>query len=292
MARKLRPDEREAQNRQLPATVKRNLGGKTLATARADLARTPLGSPPVDYDVRSVYDVRPVAAFDFNVISSQSSSGPGSQLFVEMIVPDGLVAVFRAADMWFEPIPPSIGALRSNYVYSLALNRSDYPNNFGFMGIAIDDEKFFMLADEGNSIGFNFYGLFNSTTAYVRFRGTFQLKSEVPLPFEIANPTHRATLKPRPGVAPVRVSPPPPTPPPPTTAAPTAPPLMPTSDTRSVPSSAARSAPPFEVRWSRILVRGVSTWVAAKPKGGGFVLLKPQELDLYAEFLAQLPKPR
>lgn len=299
MARKLRSDEREAVNRQLPATVKRNLGGKTLARSRRDLARTPLGSPPVDYDVRSVYDVRPVAAFDFNIESSQPVSASNTDATVEMVVPDGFVAVLREADIWIEPAPPSPGGLKSNYTYKLRLNHADFSYNGPVsMGTDVQSEKFFMLANEGNTIGFLVHPRgpgadLDQTIVYARFRGTFQLKGEIPLPFEIANPTHRTVNKPRAGVLPVRVSPAPPAPPIPTTAAPPVPPIPPANFAPPAPTAARRAiqTPPFEIKFANMLNRGVQTWTPVRAKGGGYIPLTDAERVTYADFIATLRHP-
>ncbi len=138
MARKLRTDEFEARQRQLPATQKRFLGGSSMNHARESLSQTPLGAPQVDYDVRSVYDVRPVGAWDFNILGSRqfTSIGNNSRL-IEMTVPDGLIAVLRTIDIWMEPIP--LGAAKTAYTWSLSLNSGDVPWNQSIpFGIAVD----------------------------------------------------------------------------------------------------------------------------------------------------------
>lgn len=293
MARKLRSDEREAVNRQLPASKKRNLGGKSLMVSREDLARTPLGAPPVDYDVRSVYDVRPIAAFDFNICNQKTFDSLTPKL-IEMTVPPGFVCVLRKIDLWFEPNP--IGSLRSNYNWSLALNGANVNYNENvFFGVAVDDEDVFLLADENNRVGVRFSGTtvanLETIVGFVRFYGTFQLKTEVPLPFEIANPMARGGRGIRPGQLPVReISREP------TAQQPTKIPLVQSSipDKQVAPMLQPLVArqeilkPPFEIRLSRNLVRGVQTIVPVKPKGGGFILLTPQELTTYADFIATL----
>lgn len=300
MARKLRPDEREAQNRQLPATVKVNLGGKTLATARADLARTPLGAPPVDYDVRSVYDVRPVGAFDFNICEQQAFDTTTGNLTVEMTVPEGLVAVLREIDVWFEPNPS--GPLRSDYNWSLVLNGGDVNYNTNvFFGVGINNQKVFLLANENNRIGVRFgassLDTFANVVGFVQFHGTFQLKSNVPLPFEIANPVGRARFGERPGVPPKReILSLPKAPQTQTAPGPApAPTVLRTAAQRTPEPPApmpvkAMAVPPFKVLLSKNLVRGVQTLVPVKPQGGGFILLTDAEKAQYADYIATLKR--
>ncbi len=212
-------------------------------------------------------------------------------------MPQGFVCVLRQLDIWFEPNP--VGALRSDYTWSLMLNGANvnYNENIPF-GVGVDGEKVFLLANEFNRVGVRFGSTpasdLDNIVGFVRFYGTFQLKTEVPLPFEIANPSGR--LRPalaKPGVPPVRELPREPTAQkspivtpsiPIKPAAPVQPQVMPAP----VMTQKQILKPPFQVRLSRNLVKGVQTWVPVKPKGGGFVLLTPQEQSMYAEFIATL----
>lgn len=294
MARKLRPDEFEARQRQLPATNKRNLGGRSLGKSREDLSRTPLGSPPVDYDVRSVYDVRPVAAFDFNIANSLQFDSLGTARIVEMTVPEGLICVLREIDLWFEPIP--VGSVKSDFSWSLTLNGGDVPYNLlNPFGIAVDKEKVFLLADEFNRVGVRFtaatVGSLVSIFGFVRFHGTFQLKTTVPLPFEIANPTGRQISRPR--GQPVTL--PSPSPAAQRTSQENTPTAIPQEmqvvaplppATPAIPPGTVR--PPFDIRLANMLVRGVPSKVPVKAKAGGFVPLTDQERAQYADYIATL----
>jgi hypothetical protein len=256
MARKLRPDEFEARQRQLPASLKLNIGGKSLKRSRDDLARTPLGSPPVDYDVRSVYDVRPVGAFDFNIAASDVlGAGEGATsnvLTAEMTVPDGLVAVLRNFDIWFEPNPA--GADKSDFKWSLQLNGADFPYNGSIpFGVVVDRETVFMLANEFNRIGIRVTAtagaifVTGSPVLWVRFYGTFQIKGSIPLPFEIANPASGRVLGPR---GPVRSPPVLPDPPPKPTG-PALPAALVQQESRAT-TIIDPNVPPYPVQW-RIL---------------------------------------
>lgn len=185
----MRRDEFEGRNRQRPADLDQSRLYQRSNTSREEMQRTPLGTPPDCYDVRSVYDTRPLNAYDFNIAGSVSLPYPVG--IVEMTVPEGAVCVLRELSIWFEPAPP--GSERSDNVASLLLNGADYPYN-NAIPIGDDSGRFpvFMLADEFNRVGVrvNLTNPYPSTpgTAWVLFYGQFLLKSGRPLPTEIANP--------------------------------------------------------------------------------------------------------
>lgn len=241
MARKLRADEFEARQRQLPASHKRYMGGGSLAKSRTDLSRTPLGSPPVCADVRSVFDVRPINAFDFAISKTDGVQSDTISTFAtcEMIVPDGFVAVLRSLD-----IDLTTGVPVGDYHYDLMLNGSVFGYNERiYFGNAKDDCKHYMIADEFNRIGARVVITPPITTddAFLRvtFRGTFLLKTEQPAHLEIANPTENCrpvqTLR----------KPPPPPPPIPVFVAPSPAPIAPIAP----PKVAQVAKPPFPVSW-------------------------------------------
>lgn len=69
-----RGQEFEDRNRQLPGdTGSPVYAGGSIEKVRAELAKTVLGSPPQDCDVRSTFDSRPVNAYDFNLINHQNT---------------------------------------------------------------------------------------------------------------------------------------------------------------------------------------------------------------------------
>lgn len=64
---------------QLPADpgTTRYPGSRNLKTADDAFQKTPLGAPPANCDVRSVYDARPVNGLDFNIaVQVIESIGP------------------------------------------------------------------------------------------------------------------------------------------------------------------------------------------------------------------------
>lgn len=275
MARKLRPDEREAQNRQLPATVKLNIGGKSLKGSRDDLSRTPLGSPPVDYDVRSIFDVRPVGGFDFNISTFDTINEGITPYLVEMTVPEGFVAVLRDIDVWFEPAPAGLD--KSDFTWTLMLNGAAYNYNVDIpFGTAVDRELVFMLADEFNRIGVRVVstgGSYGTERAYARFHGTFLPKTARPLPFEIANPTRQKQDR--------RVAPP-----------------VPKKEVSAprviapavIPATPAVERPPFPISWRAArgaFTRGASTSATTGPQAIPMQNDRGQRRDLTREEIAR-----
>lgn len=246
---KYRHGEFEARNRQLPADLDQTVAYNANARARSDFNATPIGTPPVCYDVRSVFDSRPVNAYDFHITTSETFDSADTSIRVEMTVPEGYAAILRGLEVWFEPASP--GALRSDVELTLQLNGGDYPNNRVFIGAATDDLiPMFMLADEFNRIGafMTFPAPASSVNVYVHFYGNFVLKSERALPFEVANPSNDPLCKPAPHVR----APTPRTAPPmfapqliaPHVLTPTSQPPLPTPT-----HSAPLTVPPFAMNW-------------------------------------------
>src|SRR6185436_19569151 len=113
--------------RQLPADPRTVAPGVVPGT----LDRVPLGTPAIDYDVRSVFDVRPVNAFDFTFSQTAQPYDLGEQggkwLFT-FEVPVGFVAVVR----WYQFF--SVSATGSStevndWLASLLRNAVDFPYN-------------------------------------------------------------------------------------------------------------------------------------------------------------------
>jgi hypothetical protein len=214
----------EARQRQLPADRHaRQAKMSAMAKARTDQENTPLGSPPKPVDVRSVYDTRPINAFDFNISASASvnSVSPSATLFFS--VPQGFICVLRNFDIWFEPNP--VASDRSAFQWSLQLNGGDFPYNLNVpFGIAVDRETCFMIANEFNTVGLRITlgtaAEFADGTIFGRFYGNFLLKSGLPSALEIGN------------LVPTAAQPPPKMPRPPPTAPPPAPAPTPASQLR------------------------------------------------------------
>lgn len=250
MGDKYRRGEFEARNRQLPADLDQTIAYNANARARADFDVTPVGTPPVCYDVRSVFDSRPINAFDFHITGFGAIASTDHSVVVEMTVPEGYCAILRGIEIWFEPTP--LGVNRSDVFFSLQLNGGNYPYNSLPIGPGTTDLlPMFMLADEFNRIGalITFSNFSADAGCYVHFYGNFLLKTERALPFEVANPSADPACKP-PTAARRAVQRPPVVPSVPilTAPPPVAPRPLPTP-TAPVPPSAVRSTPDFAVNW-------------------------------------------
>lgn len=216
MTSRLRGDEFEGRNRQLPANLDQSRLYGLSEKSRQALNQTPLGTPPDCYDVRSVYDSRPVNATDFNIIGSFNFVGEGAvTTIIDMEVPEGYIGVLRQVHVWFEPV---YGQNRSDVSASFTLNGADVPYNQNlFVGGDTDDLETFILGNEFNRLGLRITlndGLLpdDDFMCYVKFYGNFLLKSNRPLPAEIANPSMDAKCTnaptPTPIKAPVQFAPP------------------------------------------------------------------------------------
>ncbi len=85
----------DEQHSQLTANTHSIASDIAIATDSGDQADVaPLGTPPKGYDVRAVYDSRPVQGYDFNIAVSTALGETNP--FVSMTVPNGYIAVLRA----------------------------------------------------------------------------------------------------------------------------------------------------------------------------------------------------
>lgn len=183
---------REHGDTQLPAEP-RSVGASDMrqaSAARTAMAGAPLGSPPTDYDVRSVYDSRPVSAFDFNIVVSMAVSGgcvTATPAF--FTVPQGYVAVLREVETWVDP--PVAMSLRADVTVSLQINGSDVPYNVAIPvgNGTLENIKCFAIADEYQQMGVLFptFPTPGAYTLYAQLYGNFILKTGRPAQFEIAN---------------------------------------------------------------------------------------------------------
>lgn len=215
---RFRRGEFEARQRQLPADKRaRRAKGGAWQKARADQEATPLGAPPKPVDVRSVYDTRPINAFDFNIPATVATVSTATNVTAFFQVPEGFIAVLRNFDIWFEPNP--VGVNKSNFNWSLQLNGGDYPYNIAVpFGDAVDRETCFMIANEFNTVGIRIRavapGAFATGFAFVRFYGNFLLKSGLPALLEIGNLVPKSAIVPTSSPPPRQPEPsPPPSPP-------------------------------------------------------------------------------
>lgn len=224
-------DEFISRDPQLPAQGDIGASDMRQASDSRDAQQlAPLGSPPADYDVRSVYDSRPVSGGDFNVILTFPAGACITPAPVFFVVPQGYVAVLRELETWCEPILSL--TTRADITVSPQINLSDiqYNNNIPVGNGTLENIKLFAIADELQKVGVIF-PVFPATpgiTLYAQVYGNLLLKTGRPAQFEIANyagkghgpgmpqpsaPPQRLMM----GTAPVaspRPLPPPPPPPP------------------------------------------------------------------------------
>lgn len=153
------------------------------ADGRRDERNTSLGSPTMDYTVRSVYDSRPPSAKDFNQWFTSQSNNPNhvvndfSGLRNCFYVPAGWVAVLRRVSFRCDPTTEMTRTLQGNNAagawydaqLQVLINGSNRdPEVFlagsgtatsipaPFTGVPVrdgDDLEVFLIADEGQSIG-------------------------------------------------------------------------------------------------------------------------------------------
>ncbi len=174
--------EFEDRDTQLPADP-RPLGA---GVRPGQLSGVPLGTPDIDYDVRSIYDVRPVNGFDFtftqeaNIVATGEDSGVWTFNFT---VPTGLVAVVR----WYQWL--SI-ARNGGYSGALIRNGVNYPYNSD-VSLRTERMPVYMLVDEEQTFGVRVVGssLLGLGSASLTIHGNFLQKTGRAYPYEIANPT-------------------------------------------------------------------------------------------------------
>jgi hypothetical protein len=141
------------------------------------MARAPLGEPGVDVDVRSVYDARPIQAFDFNIVITGTIANTGPEGLANVVAPfpvqEGYVAVVRAYHHSTDPIFPAVA--RSDLLMTLQANGADVPFNIDIpVGAESQDlVKCFFIVDEGGLVGARF------NTALVLGGATFDVNVQV-----------------------------------------------------------------------------------------------------------------
>jgi hypothetical protein len=151
---------------------------------------TPPGEPPIDYDVRSTFDARPINGLDFNFTDHQPI-GSATAWTLSVTVPKGYIAVLRGIRHFLDPLPAALDST-NDVLATLLVNGVQIPSNQDIpVGIQSDSlVKFFYLIDELNTMGLLLTpsSIPLNTDAWVVFYGNLLSKTGRPLPFEIANP--------------------------------------------------------------------------------------------------------
>lgn len=247
--------------------------GQQVDSARTSYDNTPIGPIPFAFDVRAIFDSRPINAFDFNI--TQSTSGEiANPVQVSFTVPNGYVAVLKRVITFLEnPIPASV--LRSDVLLTLLLNQGVVPNNER-IPVGVDQDSLvncFLIADQGSVITARFtvsaaiLALLPTYTAH--FYGNLLQKTNIPAPFEIANPTNKAQGQPNLVAAPPAQ--------PPATFQPPAP---------TLPRTHGPQVPPFEIEWSYNIGQSPRVYFPMAKTGRSKRVLTTDEQYTYREYLA------
>ena len=234
--------EFEDRDSQLPADTRAVGAGVRPGT----LDRVPLGTPEMDFDVRSTYSVRPVNGFDFTFAASADSVSVGESEAIwtfTFTVPTGYVAVVR----WYEWFSDGGGLGIASYRASLLRNGVNFPYNSGvYIGPQGKHDRLYMLVDEEQTFGVRVEGisLDSQGTGYLNIGGNLILKTGRAYPYEIANPVgviRQSVLAPEP----LRMPPPPPREAPRVAPPPPPPPSQPQPAAAPTPVG----PPPFDLAW-------------------------------------------
>lgn len=192
------------------------------SAAVQQVARTGIGSPAIDFQVRSTFDSRPVNGRDFNIwVAAEKNSEIGHQDFDLTVfnrawqVPRGLVAVLRAVTILQVP-GNDLGTMFDGTVQILIDNVVKEPPTVRLgpsLGIPGGDTvlsqepipyhsgipvETFLIADENLFVGVDInptlLGFQPDYNALLRigFHGTFLQKTGVPAQFQIANKAGQA----------------------------------------------------------------------------------------------------
>lgn len=154
--------------------------------AVTSLYQTPLGEPPTEFDVRCVYDSRPVNGYDFNLSSAIVLSGSATSWAVTFNVPNGYRMVPREWQVIYDN-PPAIVA--ANSTVSLQQNGAGVPNNQGIIigsGTTLPIKSFY-VCEENTTFGITGFVSTGNVTGAVNVYGNLIAVSEVALPFAVAN---------------------------------------------------------------------------------------------------------
>lgn len=175
--------------------------GDQLRTQSAvdNMQSAPRGEPPKAFDVRAVYDSRPVQGFDFNITASDAV-GERTTFVLGFEVPSGYVCVLRRLHHSSTPTPVIVG--RSDIQVTLLVNNASVRYNQSIpVGVESDDiVECFVIADEFSQVQAQFDLTADvaaiNFTMYAQFYGQFLLKTGIPYQFEVANPTNKVFAAP------------------------------------------------------------------------------------------------
>jgi hypothetical protein len=180
---------------QLPPNDDPTAYDRSVGDAQRALAEAPMGEPFEPADVRSVYDVRPLNAYDFNVTLLSDATVVGGEgnapiVMTPFAVPVGYVAVVRKYHHSIDP-QPAVDA-RADVLLTIQANGSDLPFNVEIpVGLESDFVECFFIVDEGGSFGARYNVIVPGSVQiviYTHVYGNFLRKTGRSANLEIANP--------------------------------------------------------------------------------------------------------
>jgi hypothetical protein len=159
------------------------------------MGRAPLGDPPVDYDVRAVFDSRFPNCYDFNIAAtsgSQSVSAGGVSFTFALVAPAGYRAIPRE---WRVQIDNYYAGPTAGSTATILINQQALPFNTNIIigaGTGSIPIKTFFLVEEGQQFGL-LYSNANAGTGgpviiNINCYGNLIAVTDVQLPYADANP--------------------------------------------------------------------------------------------------------
>lgn len=249
--------------------------GQQAAAAQTALAQTPSGPVPLAFDVRAIYDSRPINAYDFNIAVSTSGE-VANPITMSFTVPNGYVCVLKRIITFIEnPIPASSD--RVDVLLTALVNQGVFPFNES-IPVGVDQSDLFncfIIADQGSEVAARLVVsaaiLALAPTYTAQFYGQFLQKTNIPPAFEIGNPSGKPIGNPNlipivPDAPRARTSTP--------------------SVQRVAPAASAPLTPPFPIEWSPILDSNPRRYMPVAVQGRSKRVLTANEQFTYREFLA------
>lgn len=170
-----------------------DLAGEQAAVA--DMHKTQIGEPPNDFDVRSVWDVRPVNGYDA-LLSTTSTDSTTQSWSATFTAPNGYRAIPRKWEVWYDsPVGGAAGVSKA----FLQKNGADLPNQLGWIigdGTQNPIESFF-TCEENTTFGIRGHNgniVTGNSVVNINCLVTLYPVSEISLPLSIANPKTRAAF--------------------------------------------------------------------------------------------------
>lgn len=182
---------------------------RSVGEKQSGLENAPLGSPVQDYDVRSVFDSRPVNGFDFNQSFSANitpyAGGNFTNFGQSMVVPAGYIAVLREIE-FFQPFTAGalVGMNAAGYDLEVFITRDGAvisplsipagATTSTLRGILVrvpGTIHTFQVFNELETIGANFISFILSVTPLefsMTFKGSMLMSTGIPPNVSVANP--------------------------------------------------------------------------------------------------------